>query len=116
MGFRRRAGLGMPLLVLAGCLAAASARAVPITVYDHVELGADPAAAREGSGGVRGDAGATADIALDLVAQKTDLSIAPLEISLHRWDESLIGMLNGASSAPVDPNDPGALTQALANP
>ena len=116
MGFRRRAGLGMPLLVLAGCLAAASARAVPITVYDPVELGADPAAAREGSGGVRGDAGATADIALDLVAKKADLSIAPLEISLHRWDESLIGMLNGASSALVDPNDPGALTQALANP
>ena len=114
MAFRRSAGLGVPALVLAGCLAAASARAVPITVYDHVDLGADHTAARERIGGVRGHAGATVDVALDLIVKKTAASIAPLEISFHRWEENL--MVNGVTVVPVDPNDPGVSTQALSNP
>ncbi len=103
MDFRRRRELGIATLVLAGCLAAASARAVPITVYDHVDLGAERIAASERIGSISEGAAATVDVALDVAPTQTDLSIAALEVSFHRWDYDEIGRVSGSIAAPVDP-------------
>jgi hypothetical protein len=103
MGLRRLAGLAVPTLALAGCLASAPARALPVTVYDHVDLGAAFAASGARNDAASADATAIVDVALEPAPKQADLSVVALEVSFHRWDENLIGMVNGVV-APVDPD------------
>ena len=92
---RRARVLALTLLLAAG-LAAAPARALPITRYAGVDFGADHVAARERLGASLGGetaalAAAPIAVALDAAAKPKPLASAPLEVSFHRWDEGGLG-------------------------
>jgi hypothetical protein len=93
MHAERSAGVLVALAwLLASGLAAAPARALPITLYANVDFGADHVAARERLGASAALASAPLAaaplaVALDVAAAPKPLASAPLEISFRRWDE-----------------------------
>jgi len=116
MHMKSCAGGVVATLMLASALAALPARAVPITIYEDVDLSGDYGAGEERTGGVNGNGGATYDYAFDLDAGAQNVSGATLEITFTVWDNNFILVLNGVTVVPLDPNDPAVFTPAIVQP
>jgi hypothetical protein len=113
---RLRTGPMLAMLGFASSLSTLPAQAVPITIYEDVDLSGDYDAGEERTGGVNGDGGATYAYAFDLDAGTQDVSGAMLEITFTVWDNNFILVLNGVTVVPLDPNDPAVFTPAVAQP
>jgi len=103
MRWRRRAGLGSLALALLGCLTAAPARALSITVYGDMDLDYNRAVDGELFHDRREGLRVMSTIALGLATTKADLSNAPFAASLRRSDDFWAALRNddpGASAAP----------------
>jgi len=103
------------IALLAG-IAASSASAVPITIYDDTNSSGAYDLGEAVSGGANGDGGATYALEFDLDAVTQDITGAVLDITFEFWDSNFILVVNGVTVVPLDPSDPAAFTPGVTNP
>jgi len=113
---RHRAHAVVTSFVLACAFGALSAQAVPITIYEDLDLSGDYGAGEERTGGVNGNGGAAYDYAFDLDAATQDISAATIQITFRIWDNGFLFVLNGVTVVPLDPNDPAVFNPAIVQP
>jgi hypothetical protein len=113
---RLRAGVVVTAFVFACALGAPTAQAIPIVIYEDLDLSGDQGAGEERTGGVNGNGGATYDYAFDLDAATQDITATTLQITFRIWDNGFILVLNGVTVVPLDPNDPAVFTPAIVQP
>jgi hypothetical protein len=101
--------------LLAG-MAASSASAVPITIYDDTNSSGAYDLGEAVSGGANGDPGATYALEFDLDSVTQDITGAVLDITFEYWDNNFIIVVNGVTVVPLDPGDPAVFTPGVSNP
>jgi hypothetical protein len=112
---QRFARIVFAMALLAG-VAASSASAVPITIYDDTNSSGAYDLGEAVSGGANGDPGATYALEFDLDAVTQDITGAVLNIDFEYWDNNFIIEVNGVTVVPLDPGDPAVFTPGVSNP
>ncbi|MGH0031316.1 MAG: PEP-CTERM sorting domain-containing protein [Myxococcota bacterium] len=99
-----------------GLLLAGGASAVPVTVYDDLDLSGDYTAGEEVTGGTNGTGGRTYSWAFDLDAATQDLASTAIQIVMTTYDHNWEISVNGVVIVPVDPGNPAVFSPAVQTP
>lgn len=97
-------------------LLAGQAGAVPLTVYDDLDLSGDYTAGEERTGGTNGTGGGTYNFAIDLDASTQDVTTTAIQITMATYDHNWEISVNGVVLVPIDPGNPAVFSPAVQTP
>lgn len=95
---------------------AVGAGAVPVTIYEDLDLSGDYTAGEERTGASHGNGGGTYDWAFDLEASTQDVTTTTIQIVMATYDHGWEISVNGVVIIPLDPGNPAVFSPAVNTP